>query len=83
MMHTYGNASNAYKNGHLGDATKETLRWFNDPLYIVNTTYPVAQRGSWYGEKRVAGLFNFSSSTGGNDNHGSFHIVLTAQDGVD
>ena len=75
-----------FKEYHLGDATKETLKtksrggnaWYQDDNYSVRSSNPWMYRGSWYKGGTRAGLFFFDSSPGGSSSDSSFRVVLDA-----
>ena len=62
---------------HLGDATGETAGWYSDTANFVNSTHPWFYRVGHYSDGDYAGVFNFSSSTGGGSSADGFRVVLS------
>ena len=70
---------------HLGDATKEMVKtksidgnaWYGDYNNCnINLALPWVDRGGSYWESMRAGVFYFSSNSGGSSSNFSFHVVL-------
>ncbi|MGM9848775.1 MAG: hypothetical protein ACI312_03390 [Bacilli bacterium] len=62
---------------HLGDATGETARWYNDKANFVNSSYPWFRRGGHYGGGVDAGVFLFSFGAGVDNGNYGFRVVLS------
>ena len=85
--YSYGSAYD-HIQGRIGDATKETLKtfndknggWYSDYAWLPNSTSPWILRGGKMNQTTKAGIFNFSSSTG-DGGEVTFRAVLSAQDG--
>ena len=83
----YDSSSNTtHARGKLGDATKETLAtfgntsggWYSDYAYFPNSSEPWFVRGGYYGDGINAGVFDFSSSSGGAYLGNSARAVVSA-----
>ena len=84
--YTGTNSNSDFTKYHLGDATKETLKakstgqnaWYQDYSYAVNSSDPWVVRGGSCSTGSGAGVFYFSSHSGGSDSGTSFRVVLGA-----
>ena len=63
---------------HLGDALGETAGWYSDFARFVSSSYPWFNRGGYFGNRDIAGVFSFDNYTGedSNGNYG-FRVVLS------
>ncbi len=85
----YGSSETIHYRGHLGDATRETLKTYgiDGGAWDSGTARFPYGTSSWFShsssarEGSHAGIFAFSRSTGGALSHTSFRVVLTQQDG--
>jgi hypothetical protein len=76
-----------HARGHLGDATKETLKtfgsesggWYSDTAHLPSDSTSWFSRGGGYSDGADAGAFFFGRGTGVDGANVSFHSVLTAQ----
>jgi hypothetical protein len=59
-----------YKSRILGDATGETINWYNSLSNFVNGEYPFFIRGG-------SSLYNFDHSTGNSSDNITFRVVLS------
>ena len=62
---------------HLGDATGETAGWYSDSAYFVTSSYPWFDRGAFYDNLDIAGVFYFSRNSGEGNGSGGFRVVLS------
>ena len=62
---------------HLGDATGETARWYNDKANFVSSSRPWFGRGGFYGHGDDAGVFRFAFNTGGGYTGNGFRVALS------
>lgn len=63
-----------YKNRLLGDATGETIGWYDAIYEFVNGEYPFMVRGGTM--KNQASIYNFSNTTGSPNESFTFRVVL-------
>ena len=63
---------------HLGDAIKETKKWYNDYFGNIEESHPWLQRGGSYSNGENAGIFYTDSTAGSVWAYYSFRSVLTA-----
>ena len=84
--YTYSTSYTTYGRGKLGDATKETLKavnsetggWYGDYAYFPRSTYSWLVRSGNFTNGEDAGIFLFSSYTGGVSDYGSTRGVVCA-----
>ena len=55
---------NAYRNGNLGSATKETWEWYGDEASLVDSSNSWQLRGGSSTDGNLAGIFAFSKANG-------------------
>ncbi len=65
---------------HLGDATGETVRWYNDFAYFVTSSYTWFLRGSYYDNGDNAGVFYFGSFDGQRHERNGFRVVFSVKE---
>ncbi len=91
-LYEYDSSSDVtHERGHLGDATRETLKipnntngaWFNDWTHFPYKERSWFNRGADFAEPGQDGIFLFYWNTGRPIADTSFRVILTAQDGID
>jgi predicted oxidoreductase len=62
---------------HLGDATGETAGWYSDYAFFVLSSVPWFERGGYYSNGDVAGVFVFDVNTGEGSTFSGFRVALS------
>ena len=71
-------SGSSVSTSHLGDALGETVGWYSDYAYFVNSSNPWFLRGGNYGNGDSAGVFCFGRSVGLDDfNNVGFRVVIS------
>lgn len=70
------NAYQFYITGKIGDASKETIKWFEDLNSICYSDSPCIRRGGNYSDGKYAGIFNIEGYNGAAVDTNSFRTVL-------
>ena len=85
--YTYGTSYTTHNRGHIGDATKETVKtygtntggWYSDYSTFPFSTVPWFHRGGYSGYGVNAGAFQFNINNGNAHNYYSVRSVLVAE----